>query len=88
MTDIVTDPTGIIAAWRARIEQLGIGYETVDLLSGMTTGYCAQLMSGAKKPGRKSFELMNRALGMGFVAVEDPEQAELMRSRWVKRKRR
>ncbi|OPH83036.1 hypothetical protein B2M20_08570 [Nitrobacter vulgaris] len=84
---LIRSTEDLVAAWRARIRELGITHQTVDAIAGWADGYCSKLMCGMKKPGGLSISLMNAALGLGFVAVVDEIQADRVRGQWEKRKR-
>lgn len=84
---LIRNMPGIVGAIRARIEELGLTYETVDAISGLPDRYTAKLMCGMRNPGAKAVDMLCGALALGFVAVVDDEQAASVSSRWVRRKR-
>ena len=84
---MVRDIPGMIEVFRARILQLGLTHATVDSLSGLPDGYCSKLMCGMKRPGPIAIDALCGALAIGFVPVVDERQQELVRDRWVLRKR-
>lgn len=81
------DVPGFVAAFKRRIRELGITFETCDHLSGLPSGYTAKIMAGMKRPGPIAIQALCGALAIGFVAVVDEDQAARVRDRWVARKR-
>jgi hypothetical protein len=79
----------MMQAYRDRIRELGLSHATVDAISGLPDGYTSKLMCDPpmKGIGPKARELLNGALGMGFVVAVDQEQVEKVSGRWVKRRR-
>jgi hypothetical protein len=79
----------LIEALRSRAAELQITHETIDAVSGLQSGYTSKLF--APKPiknlGPMSFEAILGALGLAVVVVEDPKQVELVKDRWVKRRK-
>src|SRR5262245_24218115 len=84
---MVRNVPGIVEVFRARIQELGLTYETVDALSGLPQNYCAKIMCGMKRPGPIAIDALCGALAIGFVPVVDENQQALVRDRWVPRKR-
>jgi len=68
----------LIAAFRARLVELGLNYETVDELSGWTTRYCSKLLAEepARNLGPMSLDAILGATGLKIALVEDPEKLE------------
>jgi hypothetical protein len=85
----VTDYDGMIAALRARMYELGVTNETVDAITGLQSGYVGKLLAPTriKNLGPTSFGLMLQSLGLKLIVVEDAENSEKMRPRWVKREK-
>lgn len=79
----------MVQAYRDRIRELGLAHSTVDAISGLPDGYTSKLMCDPpmKGIGPKARELLNGALGMGFVVAVDPEQVEKVQGRWTRRRR-
>jgi hypothetical protein len=75
-----------VDAVRARVTELGIGYERIDDLAGFQAGYTAKLLGPArvKHFGEWSFTTMLNTLGLAIIIVEDKPLTELMRHRWTK----
>jgi hypothetical protein len=88
MTEImIRDVAGFVAAFKRRIRELSITFETVDHLSGLPSGYTAKVMCGMKRPGPIAIQALCAALAIGFVPVVDEEQAARVKDRWTARKR-
>lgn len=75
---------------RARIEQLGITYDTVDALAGFPARYCSTLMSGGKAMSVYSLFTMARVLALLPAFQHDQAQHELLSARedWIKLRRK
>jgi hypothetical protein len=84
---MVRDVLGFVAAFKRRIRELGITYETADHLSGLPAGYTAKIFAGMKNPGPIAIAALCSALAVGFVMIVDEEQATRVRDRWTPRKR-
>ena len=86
---VVHDYAGLVSALRERAEALNISNMTIDLTSGLQSGYTGKVLSLRPKRqlGRLSLGLMLSTLGVQLVMVEDPEQLARMRPRLVKRKK-
>lgn len=65
----------LIAALRARADELGVTRETLDAVSGMQTGYCSKLLAPVpiRALGPTSLGPMLGALGLAILVVEDAE---------------
>jgi hypothetical protein len=87
MTALLRNEADMIAAYQARIQELGLTYATVDAIAGYADGYTAKLMAKMKGLGEKAIEGLNGALGVGFVVAVDREQCAKVETRWVRRKR-
>jgi hypothetical protein len=88
MARLIRDVDDLVEAIRARRDELGISYETMDAISGLSPGHCAKLSSGAKGIGRVSLPAVLGALGAALVLVEDPEQTARVADRWRPRQRK
>lgn len=84
---VVTDYDGLLAALRARAEELNVSRSTLDDVSGLQTGYAAKLLANPpmKSFGRVSLGPMLGALGVSLVLVEDPEQMARVATRMEER---
>jgi hypothetical protein len=87
--DGVCSNEAVIRVFRARVRALGLTYETVDAISGLTRGYTQKLLSEppAADMGLDAMWAIAGALGIGFVPIVDHRQVALVEGRWVKRKR-
>lgn len=76
-------------AFRRRIDELGITYETVDHIAGFTTRYTSKLMSPdlPMNMGIISMETMLGVLGLKLLVVEDADALALVASRHLERQR-
>jgi hypothetical protein len=81
----ISDYDGLIRALRARVDELDISRETIDLVSGLQSGYAAKLLAQIKGVGRISLGPLLGTLGCVLVLVEDEAALDLVRSRLVKR---
>jgi hypothetical protein len=79
----------LLAALRARRDELQLTHERVDDISGLPSGYFGKLMTQPpiKNLGWLSFGLCLDALGVALVMVENPEQVKRVESRWIPRER-
>jgi hypothetical protein len=86
---IVKDYDDLLALARARKVQLGVTFETLDAVSGVQAGYSAKLLAPSpnKRFGPMSFGAIFGALGLQFVAIEDPDMLARIGHRLVKRQR-
>lgn len=70
---------------RARKDALGISYETVDDIAGLTSRYAAKLIGSRQRNfGPRSLDAILGTLGVCLIVVEDPEQLARIQSRLVK----
>jgi hypothetical protein len=80
---VVSDYLSLIAAFRTRVAELGINYETLDALAGWTDTYSTKLL--AEEPlktfGPLSFDAMTGATAVQFLMVENPTQLERIKRR-------
>jgi hypothetical protein len=79
----------LLAALRARRDQLGVSHECVDEVSGLSSGYASKIFSQPpmRRLGTLSLGEMLAALGLKLSVSEDPEQLERIRRKLWKRKR-
>jgi hypothetical protein len=72
-------------AFRARVRDLGIAYETVDAIAGLPVGYTGKLLGAnpSRNFGAVSFDSLLGALGLKLVAVEDTEALARVQGRLV-----
>jgi hypothetical protein len=64
---------------RARREELQVGYETIEAMCDLPSGYAGKLLTGWKAMGALSMWLILRTLGLNIQLIEDP--ATLARNR-------
>jgi len=86
---IVHDMDELVAALRARRDELQVTFLTLDKVSGVQTGYSAKLLGPGrvKKLGAMSLGCLLGALGLRLIVEVDPEQFARVQSRLVKRQR-
>jgi hypothetical protein len=85
----VEDHGQLVAAFRARIEQLNISQETVELIGGLCPGYLAKALNPAiKKTTPYIIFLIASSLGLRLTLTEDPEAVARLGKRWEQRKTR
>jgi len=77
----------LVQAIRARIEEIGLTYGSVDELAGLADGYTAKILCGMKNPGAKVLNKLCDKLAIGFVPVIDEAAAARMAPHWIPRKR-
>jgi hypothetical protein len=79
----------LLAALRARRDELQLTHERVDDISGLPSGYFGKLMTDPpiRNLGWLSFGLALDALGVALVMVENPEQIKRVANRWIPRER-
>jgi len=72
---VVSDYDGLIAAFRARADELKVTRETLDSVTGLQSGYAGKLLAPVpmKSLGRVSLGPMLQAMGLAIVLVEDPD---------------
>lgn len=79
----------LLAALRARRDELQITHERLDDVAGWPSGYAGKLLAPEpiKNLGWMSLGLALDSLGIALVVVENPEQIRLVKGRWVRRER-
>lgn len=98
---LITDYDGLVAACRARADQLNISRDTIDEVAGLPKGYTSKALMAepfggksatggrlsSRNLGRVSLGPMLGALGIALVVVEDPEaMARTVRRRSARNK--
>jgi hypothetical protein len=66
----------LLAALCARREALGISYETIDAIAGLSDRSACKLLTGRRPMGAVTFWLILGALGYRIRLEEDPAQLE------------
>ena len=89
---VITTPDELLDMLRRRRDELGITHETIDHITGWASGWAGKVLSPEpiKGLGEKSLSLVLDALALGIARiefVEDPQLADRMRHRWMKRRR-
>jgi hypothetical protein len=89
MTRLIRSIDDLVAAIRARRDELNVSHELIDDLAGLQSGYTSKLLAPEpmKGLGPMSLPALLGALGAALVLVEDSAQAERVRDRWTPRKR-
>ena len=86
----ITCEREFLEALRARREDIQVGYETIEAMCDMPSGYAGKLFMGRKAMGAMTMWLILRTLGYSILLVEDPATLAKMRNhhQWdtVKRK--
>jgi hypothetical protein len=79
----------VLAAMRARRDELGITFETLDAIAGWPCRYGSKLFSPepVKNLGWQSLGLGLGALGTMLIMIEDEEQIRRVQDRWIRRER-
>jgi hypothetical protein len=79
----------LLAALRARRDELELTHERLDDISGLPSGYFGKLLAPVpiKNLGWMSLGLALDSLGVALVLTENPDQVRLVSRRWVKRER-
>jgi hypothetical protein len=72
---------GLIAAFRMRIAELGIPYETLDAIAGWTPTYASKLLAAEpeRHMGVMAFDTILHALAVKIAVIPDPERLEKVR---------
>jgi hypothetical protein len=79
----------LLAALRARRDELQLTHERIDDIAGWASGYCGKLMAPEpiKNLGWLSFGLALDSLGVALVMIENPDQIKRVENRWIPRER-
>ncbi len=85
----VTSYDELIAAFRARADELKVTRETLDAVTGLQAGYSGKLLAPVpmKSLGRVSLGPMLQAMGLAIVLVEDPEALRRFATQHAERKK-
>jgi hypothetical protein len=77
----------LIAALRARKDELGLSNATVDEIAGMTLGHWDKACGPSRVKSPNLFTLMSLigALGLAVQFVDDPDRIRAVRGRWRRR---
>jgi hypothetical protein len=86
---VITSMPELVAALRARRDELNISHELIDDIAGLQSGYTSKLLAPTpgKNLGYMSLGAIMGALGIGLVVVEDSARRALVEGRWSQRKR-
>lgn len=78
----------LIELIRARVRELGITHETMDLVCGLPGGYSSKLLSDPpiRRLGVCSLTLVLGGLGLKLIVAEDAEQIQRVRPRLTLRR--
>lgn len=89
MTAPIRSMPELLAAFRARRDELQITHETIDDIGLLPDGYASKLLAPQpiKNIGPKALEGLLDALGMVLVLTPNPETPVRVTSKWVKRRR-
>lgn len=89
MTAPIRSMPELVAALRARRDELQLTHETIDAVAGLQNGYASKLLAPnpIKNLGWMSLGSVLGALGIAIVVVEDPEQVSRISRQWTKRER-
>jgi hypothetical protein len=86
----ITCEREFLEALRARREQLQLGYESIEAMCDLPSGYAGKLLRGVRPVGALTLWLLLQSLGLRIRVEEDPEALERNRrsSQWgtVRRK--
>jgi hypothetical protein len=79
----------LLAALRARRDEIGVTHETIDEVAGWPSGYAGKLLSPSpiKNLGWMSLGVALDSMGVALVMVENVEQRKLVEKRWIRRER-
>ena len=71
---------------RARAVALKTTRLQIDEVAGLAPGLTSKLLARLKGAGPKSFDALNGALGLMFIAVDDPEALARLKGRYNRRR--
>jgi hypothetical protein len=77
----------VIAAFRARANQLDVPRLEIDRVAGLARGHSSKLLCALKGFGPTSFWAMLQAMGMAVLLIEDPEATKQFSDNMSKRRR-
>jgi hypothetical protein len=86
---VIGNEQEMLALIRARIDELGITYATLDAIAGLPDGYAGKLLADRplRRAGPLALSLILGALGYGVQLFEDEDALRKVRRRFVKRKK-
>jgi hypothetical protein len=86
----ITSELEFVAALRARREELGLSYETIEAITGMAEGSANKCLSGRKPIGALYQWLILEALGLNVRLEENPQTTAKIRNRsdWKRSRQR
>lgn len=86
---VITSMPELVAAIRARRDELNLSHEAIDAIAGFQSGYTSKLLSPnpIRNIGYMSLGSLLGALGVALVVVEDATQRAKVESRWCQRRR-
>jgi hypothetical protein len=89
MTAPIRSMPELVAALRARRDELQLTHETIDAIAGWPSGYAGKLLAPEpiKNLGWSSLGLALNTFGIALVVVEDEEQKRRVEKRWTPRER-
>lgn len=72
---VIADEADLIAAWRARAEELNVSRAEIDRVAGLPSGYAGKMLCvpPVKYAGPQSFWNVCGALGLAVQLVVDPD---------------
>lgn len=76
---------GILAAFRARADELNTNRVVLGEIAGLTPGHMAKILAGLKGLGPESWGPTLGAHGMAIAFIEDPQALEQIASRLTPR---
>ena len=79
----------LVAAHRARRDELQITHETIDAIAGWAPGYAGKILAPdpIKNLGWMSLGSLLGTFGTMLLMVEDEEQIKPVQGRWTRRER-
>src|ERR1035437_2143164 len=77
----------LLGVVKARMIEVGITNDTLELITGLPDRYVAKLLSKSKNLGPMSFGVIVQGLGMKLAAFEGPAATQKMRTRRKHRKK-
>jgi hypothetical protein len=87
---LVSEYAELVGALRARCDEVGISFETLDEIAGFTDRYSSKLLSPSRRPirrlGHMSMGVLLASLGVRLLPIEDPEALARVRARYRPRK--
>ena len=86
-TATIHDYDGLIAALRARIDEIGVSYDDLETLCGFTRGHLSKILGPVrvKNIGLQTLLILIGGLALRFRLEPDLEAAQAMAHRWERR---